>query len=372
MAGPSPTSPPVSPPAPQQWGEFPSASFLIGQTGFEDVAPPGTPGRMLRPQGSLGVSVDRKLFYQGSSFNLHVYLDYEALHSPEQAPDFSLPLGEQGTGAAVSNGRLVVNIGNVVRLYDGVPDGVTEPDYAIAGTVVDSRCRADEMNISRSAHITPQGQLVVADALHNRVLIWNAVPASGPMSNANTVVGQQLMTQCVANDVNQNGLVDDVGVNGHVLNRPAAVWSDGVKLIVADTDNHRVLIWDKLPTTPFQPADHVVGQATLNDSAPNAGLGRPAAWTLLEPFAVDVSETGQLAVADGNHRVLIWNSIPDRDGQLADHVLGQPNFESGAPNAGGSPGARTLNLPRGLRFHGRNLIVADTLNDRLMVWRPQN
>src|SRR5262249_41122572 len=55
------------------------------------------------------------------------------------------------------------------------------------------------------------------------------------------------------------------------------------------------------------------------------------------------SDGRRLAVATGN-RVLIWNLVPTRDFEPADLVLGQSNFSSDAPNAGG-PSASSLSLP---------------------------
>src|SRR5215213_3136764 len=42
------------------------------------------------------------------------------------------------------------------------------------------------------------------------------------------------------------------------LRLPTAVASDGVRLVVADTDHNRVLIWNSIPTLNNQPADVVV------------------------------------------------------------------------------------------------------------------
>ena len=48
------------------------------------------------------------------------------------------------------------------------------------------------------------------------------------------------------------------------LRLPTAVASDGVHLVVADTNHNRVLIWNRIPTSNNAPADVVVGQATFN------------------------------------------------------------------------------------------------------------
>ena len=58
-----------------------------------------------------------------------------------------------------------------------------------------------------------------------------------------------------ANDFNDSG-------GPSVLNHPTKVTTDGTRLIVADTYNHRVLIWNKIPTENYSPADVVIGQKT--------------------------------------------------------------------------------------------------------------
>ena len=99
-------------------------------------------------------------------------------------------------------------------------------------------------------------------------------------------------------------------------------------LIVADTENNRVLIWNSLPTGDDDPATLVLGQAdfTLGGSP---GLGRAG---LNRPVGVEAKGTGlsdALYVADGaNFRALIWDSIPSagNHGTPADRLIGQPNF----------------------------------------------
>src|SRR5450755_3882952 len=48
--------------------------------------------------------------------------------------------------------------------------------------------------------------------------------------------------------------------SSNTLRTPTGVASDGVHLVVADTDENRVLIWNHIPTGNDQPADVVVGQ----------------------------------------------------------------------------------------------------------------
>ena len=49
-------------------------------------------------------------------------------------------------------------------------------------------------------------------------------------------------------------------VTASSFDRPAAVWTDGNRVIVSDRDNNRVLLWNSWPTANNQPADLVLGQ----------------------------------------------------------------------------------------------------------------
>lgn len=108
------------------------------------------------------------------------------------------------------------------------------------------------------------------------------------------------------------------------MNQPTAVATDGTHLAVADTLNNRVLIWNTLPTTMNQPPDVVVGQTSFTTSAFPGDT--PTATSLRGPNGVWI-QNGKLFVADTqNDRVLIYNSIPTANGAAADIVLGQPNM----------------------------------------------
>lgn len=73
-----------------------------------------------------------------------------------------------------------------------------------------------------------------------------------------------------------------------------------------------------------------------------------------------------LAVADTkNNRVLIWSSIPASIDAPADIVLGQSNFTSGGAS---SPTSSSLRGPQGIWIQNGQLFVADTANNRVLIW----
>lgn len=150
------------------------------------------------------------------------------------------------------------------------------------------------------------------------------------------------------------------------MRTPTGVASDGVHLVISDTDNNRVLIWNSIPTTNNAPANVVVGQANFVTVKPvvldNKSFRAPqGVWI----------QGGRLFVADTqNHRVMVWNSIPTSNGQAADYVLGEPNFNT-APSAQAvsiTPAANNLFYPVSVTSDGTRLFVSDLGNNRVLIW----
>jgi len=141
-------------------------------------------------------------------------------------------------------------------------------------------------------------------------------------------------------------------------------------LMVADTGQNRVFIWNELPSTAHQQASIVLGQQTPDATGRNAG-GRVSASTLQYPSGL-WSDGQRLIVADAwNHRVLIWNQFPSTHGQPADLVLGQPDFEQNQPNVAGltaKPSERSCYWPYGVFSDGTRLWIADTGNRRVLYF----
>lgn len=161
------------------------------------------------------------------------------------------------------------------------------------------------------------------------------------------------------------------GCTANGLNQPRAVALAGNKLVVADTANNRVLIWNSIPATDGVAADMVLGQAGFTGCAANQG-GTAGANTLNSPTGL-WSDGTRLVVADtNNNRVLIWNSIPVSNGQAADLVLGQTSFTGISANIGGAasaPTASTMNAPGGgVYLTSIQLIIADSGNNRVLIW----
>jgi DNA-binding beta-propeller fold protein YncE len=145
------------------------------------------------------------------------------------------------------------------------------------------------------------------------------------------------------------------------------VSSDGTRLFVADSCNNRVLIWNSIPRSPSQKADVVVGQPSMTASGANYGGSSmaPSAQGLNSPLAA-VSDGQRLYVADtGNNRVLIYDPIPTQSGAAASLVLGQPDAVSAARQ---NLDRTSLYAPAGMLSDGTRLFVADSGADRVLIW----
>jgi hypothetical protein len=203
------------------------------------------------------------------------------------------------------------------------------------------------------------GTLFVPDSFNNRVLAFSSVPTTNDPA-ADFVLGQSLVT------------ASGSGNGAGQLNAPMGIGSFGNKLLVSDWGNNRVLIWNSSPAAIGAPADVVVGQSGFGSSSgscTDTGLNNTQT-----SFAVN----GKLLVADTpNHRVLIWNSIPTAHGAPADLVLGQDAFDECSPNDlnlngiaddSGFPDAYTLYDPGAVWSDGTRVLVADATNNRVLIW----
>lgn len=169
---------------------------------------------------------------------------------------------------------------------------------------------------------------------------------------------------------NRGGPPSSIGLNG-----PRDVDSMFGQPLVADTSNHRVLLF----FSPFGGAALVFGQLGRTDTnTPNSG--GISARSLSSPSSVAALEARAFAVADaGNHRVLAFSS--DGISDKAYEVLGQVDVFSSSPNRGGPVSAASLNDPRGVERTSPyvlggvadprvvGLYVVDRGNDRVLRFR---
>lgn len=221
--------------------------------------------------------------------------------------------------------------------------------------------------------------LFVADAnrlgllpINNRVLLFTNVSQNFPQPSAPIGIYTGRCPVCVGQASVVLGQPDFTTAaptrTQTGMNLPLGVASDGRILAVADTANNRVLIWNSIPANAGQPADLVLGQTDFTSLGPVV----VTASTFRAPQGVWV-QNGKLFVADTqNNRVLIWNSIPTKNNQPADLVLGSPNFttipQQDLTKNFLTAAANTLLTPVSVSSDGTRLFVSDLGFNRVLIW----
>jgi hypothetical protein len=156
------------------------------------------------------------------------------------------------------------------------------------------------------------------------------------------------------------------------LSAPTRPVISGGKLFLVDNNDHRILIWNSIPTSSTQSPNVIVGQAepylfSINGTLDNPLFAGPSAKGLGLIYGLCVYGTHLVATDYTNNRILIWNSIPTTNLQAADVVLGQPDFTSNVANNGGI-GAATLKTPMELDCSSGKLYASDNGNHRILFW----
>lgn len=295
----------------------------------------------------------------------------------------------------------------------GQPDGSTE------GPAAGGRGPERGMHLPTGV-LVHEGRLIVADAWHHRILIWNEVPTSSDVA-PDLILGQTDASSVATNrggDCSATSMYWPFGINiidgtfyvADTGNRRILGWAGGVpespdvpadlvlgqpdatqrdenrgdqvgpasfrwphdiagtadRLLIADAGNHRILGWSPRPQADCD-ADLVIGQPDFV-TAFESQYAKQSGDRLRFPYAVGLEE-GRLAIADtANNRILLWDELPT-DGRAADAVLGQPTLSANGENRWRSVQRDTMCWPYGLCMHGDRIAVADAGNNRIMIWR---
>lgn len=193
---------------------------------------------------------------------------------------------------------------------------------------------------------------VVADSGNHRILLWRGIPESDGKS-ADVVLGQP----------------DFTSEGEKLLRLPTGVVIHQGRLIVADAWHHRLLIWNRIPEANNTPPDYAIGQPDLDSTEPNRGNPAPSADSLYWPYGFGFAG-GLFWIADtGNRRVLGWPHLPAAN-EPAQIILGQSDFISGEENRGASANARSFRWPHAIAGNAHHLFIADAGNHRVLGWNP--
>jgi hypothetical protein len=319
--------------------------------------------------------------FQGNSRSLTFTLFYPMLSIPDGA-SASLVLGQPsytvndpnqniGVGASTLSGvqgTLFKRNNSVLYVPDsgnhrvlGFNSTTSEFNEGADFVVGQADLTSADSGVSPTRFTTPTGvyttdtQFFVVDQGNNRVLIWDSIPSSGSVE-ASTVIGQADLTTGTSGGCTDSG-----------LNMPSSVFVVDGKVVVSDTGNNRVLIWNTIPDTNGASADIVIGQTDMITCLSNGAGGVVANNTLSSPGGIWTDGVRLLVADTANHRVLVWDDISTvTSGQAADWVLGQVNKTSAAVVS--PPTDSSLNGPLSVSSNGNQIFVADTGNNRVLGW----
>ena len=342
------------------WNSIPTqngqaADMALGQTDFESKVNSGV------IDWPYDIATDgTRLAILGNQMPLAIW--NTAPTTSMQAPDFTLDTNwatvtSSGVNyynglqnVAFMNGKLLIQGGNWTGtyVYNSIPTSSTQlADYEIGSHDFTTGTTTALNMMSQDAMGTDGTHVFISDG--SRIMIYNGIPANST-TKPNLILGQS------SNNTNYPNFRT---VNAQNLSTPSDVMFVGSKVVVADTGNNRVLIWNSIPTTSNKGADVVVGQSSINAYSVNLP-------TMSGPRAV-ASDGTRLFVADsGNNRVLIWNTIPTSHGVAPDVVLGQANINNVDWDA--MPSQSMFRYPCGVATDGQRLVVSDFPFNRVLIW----
>ncbi|HYZ86544.1 MAG TPA: hypothetical protein VE621_19175, partial [Bryobacteraceae bacterium] len=219
------------------------------------------------------------------------------------------------------------------------------------------------------------GNLWASDPFNNRVLRY---PASALAAGRNGPAADLVLGQLTF-DVN----TIPQGANPlskEVLSTPSSIAFDPAgRLYVSDTGS-RVLVFAP-PTTSGVPAVRILG---IPAQIPNQPVPTAGEYRVIGPEGLAFLGNNLLVADRGNSRVLRYDPFETWPAETptpapqgtpvfisppAKAVLGQFDFFSSRPNRGvGDPSDLSLNGPTGLAVLGTEIFVADTGNNRMLVF----
>ncbi len=445
-----------------EWVDHQAARLVIGQESFTRQSPASSQ-TSIGSAGGVAVGGNRLFIAEGNRIGatpinnrVLVYNDLggfipELTEAPPQGevcpvcvgtpdivlgqPDFdtfdaaTTQTGMRAPSGVASGGNVLAvadTNNNRVLIWNSIPSSNAAPADVILGqpdaTTFTPGTSAQKMRGPQGIWIG-EGRLFVADTQNSRILIWNSIPtASGAAPNV--VIGQPDFDTRPEPDLTQSNF-EPTASN---LLDPISVTTSNGRMFVADLGFERIMIYSSIPTSNGAPADVVIGQKDFtssgfvdHDDNPFTAQIRQSVLDMCEqvgPFDDDgsftpddnifpnpidrdpnpdldgdgepdeeppplrwprrcgrtmnfprfaLSDGERLFVADsGNDRILVYNEIPTENGVEADVVIGQPDFIALTDAVG--PG--NVRAPTALAHDGTNLYVADPFVRRILVFSP--
>ena len=145
------------------------------------------------------------------------------------------------------------------------------------------------------------GMILVADAGNNRVMAWRKLPDSNG-APCDFVIGQTDMAHV---DHNRAAYYP----SARALSMPYGLSVQGGRLVVADTANSRLVGFEIGVLAMSGSASRLVGQNDFASKGDNR-WGPPVRDSLCWPYAVAACGDTLVIADSGNSRVLLWEAAP--------------------------------------------------------------
>ena len=369
-------------PIPNPFATGQAARFVLGQQNFTDITGETSHIHM---GATSGIAIaGNKLILADSSYlappnNNRVLIYNDLAFIKQRNPQDYLPFpdvvlgqpdfttGDGGTTAQTFNQPVGVGTdgtrlfvadwgNNRVLIFNKIPEtsGIAADVVVGQKDFTSAVFAAGANGLRRPNGVSSDGiHLMIADALNNRVLIYNRIPSANGAS-ADIELGQPNFD---ANRV--------LPTAANTLSSPMSATTDGRRLIVTDLGNNRVLIYNTFPSQSGASADVVVGQPDFVSSS--AGTSSGSGPDRLDFPRYAYSDGTRLLIVDsGNNRILIYNQIPTQNGVAADVVIGQDDFLGLTESCAASYFA----IPFAVASDGDMLFVSDGFNRRVLGFRP--
>ena len=336
------------------WNEFPTEN---GQPADFILRPRRQPGEP--PMGVFGATLQDNKLYLASSHHVFIWNTFpeyndqpydlrlgaertrdEVLLKPDTMRLFSDTF-DSPCGIVIASEKLIVvdTNNNRILIFNKIPsEPVTEADVVLGAPDFETN-----IFVSRNSFTNPMpfsdGERLIVGSDGFGAFIYNRIPDESK-AEADVVVGKLLGTTIVG---------------GHTI-------TDGKRLIMVHREGSSIFIWNEIPKKDNELPDVVLGKRVVFDD-----WGRPGTGPSYLDSPQMVSTDGKrLFVSDsGNNRILIWNEIPTQNQTPADLVIGQPDFYSSSPGNG----LDQLDNPVQISTDGKRLVVADSFNKRVLVWK---
>lgn len=221
------------------------------------------------------------------------------------------------------------------------------------------------LNFPTGLAVDSSGNLYIADTGNNRVVRYPK-PATQPPGQQfpDLVLGQ---TSFSGRSANANGIgASSLALSIGSVSRSGLTFDSAGNLWVADTANNRVLRYPSASLKANQngpAADLVVGQSDFTSRvAANSATSKS---NLISPQGIAFDPTGRLFVTDAVPRVVVYPA-GIASNAVANRILGLDQNSASL----GTPTQVSLALSLGVTANSSGVYVADTGNNRVMVYPP--